>query len=343
MMLFRHIAVGLVVVAALVLSAGWAAANSTRGMAYVIRAVLARTVKAVEVKDLRFGSLTYSFPSSWSFKEVRLQLSTGNKVATFFAPQVEITDVLDVLTSERAGQLVVSRADVFYDKFKANAVSGRMTLTRQHGGLRYKGDLSAAAAAWDKIAAAAIEAAFEGDTRELTCGYVTADAYNGKISGMMRLTFTAPAGYLVDANFQEMDSALLERSLGGAFRELGGRLSGHMRVSGTGERIEDLEASSKMPGGGAVSAALLSTIASYLPSSAQKKRLDALISSGGKLAVEVFSFTIRNDGPDHLSGEIGLKSREANLELNVSHEISVDARIDSLLRAWSAVFKQERI
>ena len=40
-----------------------------------------------------------------------------------------------------------------------------------------------------------------------------------------------------------------------------------------------------------------------------------------------------------LSGEIGIKSREANLELNVTHEIRVDARIDSLLQAWQAVVK----
>ena len=138
---------------------------------------------------------------------------------------------------------------------------------------------------------------------------------------------------------QSVDCNELEQALGGVFRELGGKLSGSLHVAGTGQQVGLFDTAWNMPGGGAVSAELLSSITRYIPDSVQKKRLDFLIRSGAKLPVESFMFTLKNDSPEQLSGIIGLKSREANLELNVTHEIRVDARIDALIRAWQAVFK----
>jgi hypothetical protein len=178
---------------------------------------------------------------------------------------------------------------------------------------------------------------FSGNERSVTLSNLTADVYGGKLSG--KAVFTVPERYDVELALKEVDSGELERAMGGVFRELGGKLSGQLHVAGSGQRIDLFDTSWNMPSGGALSAALLSSITRYIPDSVQKKRIDFLIRSGGKLAVESFLFTLKNDSPEQLSGQISLKSREANLDLNVTHEIRVDARIDSLLQAWQAVFK----
>lgn len=184
-----------------------------------------------------------------------------------------------------------------------------------------------------------IQAEFSGDERSVVLTNLTAAVYGGELSGSATVKFGPPAGYDAVLALQSVDCGELEQALGGVFRELGGKLSGSLRMAGCGRQIDRFDTAWNMPGGGAVSAALLSTITQYIPDSEQKKRLDFLIRTGAKLPVESFIFTLKNDSPDRLSGIVGLKSREANLELNVTHEIRVDTRIDSLIQAWQAMFK----
>ncbi|MBF0388317.1 MAG: hypothetical protein HQL20_10800 [Candidatus Omnitrophica bacterium] len=337
MRIWRNILLGGVALIVLLVVAGAWALNSARATGFILQSLLARTVPAVEVRGVSLGGLVYSYPASWELKDVRLNLRLNQKPAIITAPRLKAGEVLRLLKDGQRVSIELGNAEISWDKLKAVGVSGRTVLARAAGSVAYSGELSAAQVTWDQLTVDQVRVALSGDTRELECKDLTAAAYGGALTGKARLMFTAVPGYALEVDYRNLETWRLDRALGGAFGELGGKLSGRFKAAGQGERITVLEVSSGMPAGGQVSAALLSSIASYLPSSAQKKRLEFLISSGGKLAVEVFSFTIRNDAPDHLSGEIGLKSREMNLELNVSHEITVDARIDALLKAWQAL------
>ena len=94
-----------------------------------------------------------------------------------------------------------------------------------------------------------------------------------------------------------------------------------------------------MPSGGKVSASLLAALTQYLPQSREKKRLDVLIRKGGKVALEAFSFTMKGGQAGKFSGDVRLKSREINLELNLTHEINTDGTIDSLFGYWGKFFQ----
>jgi len=180
---------------------------------------------------------------------------------------------------------------------------------------------------------------FSGDARSVVMSNLTAGVYSGVLSGRVESVFGPPAAYDITLALDSVDCGEPEQALGGVFRELGGTLSGQLQIAGTGNQVDRFDTSWNMPAGGAVSAELLSSITRYIPDSAQRKRLDFLIRSGGKLPVESFVLTLKNDAPDRLSGIIGVKSREANLELNLTHEIQVDTRIDSLIQVWQAMFK----
>jgi hypothetical protein len=310
-------------------------ATNVRAMEFVIRQVLQRTAK--EVQSFSLGSLVYSFPSSWVFGDVRVTVLTKGRPALVYAAQVELKDALHLLTDGKLSQVNISGADAAYDKLKVKDASCAVDLSKSTNGISYRGNILLAQVLQDPFSVSDVTTDFSGNEQSVMLTNLTAAVYGGRLSGTAGVTL--PEQYDVDLTLHGVDSGELERAMGGVFRELGGKLSGQLHVTGAGQQIDLFDTSWNMPSGGAVSAELLSSITRYIPDSVQKKRIDFLIRSGGKLAVESFLFTLKNAAPDRLSGQIGVKSREANLELNVTHEIRVDARIDSLVQAWQAVFK----
>jgi hypothetical protein len=331
----RNIAIGLLLFALTVFGALAVVATNVRAMEFVVRQVLQRTAK--DVQSFSLGSLDYSFPSSWTLGDVRATVLSKGKSTLVYASQVEIKDVFHLLTDGKHAQVNVSGAEASYDQLKVRGASCAVDLSRLTNGISYRGNIFLAQVSQEPFSVSDVRTDFSGDERSVTLSNLAAAVYGGKLSGAA--IFTIPESYDVELTLKEVDSGELERAMGGVFRELGGKLSGQLHVAGAGQRIDLFDTSWNMPSGGAVSAELLSSITRYIPDSVQKKRIDFLIRSGGKLAIESFLFTLKNDSPEQLSGQIGLKSREANLELNVTHEIRVDARIDSLLQAWQAVFK----
>ena len=331
----RNIAIGLLLFALTVLAAVAAVATNVRVMEFVVRQVLQRTAK--DVQSFSLGSLAYTFPSSWTLGDVRATVLSKDKSALIYAAQVEIKDAVHLLADGKRSQVNVRGAEASYDQLKVRGASCAVDLSKLTNGISYWGNILLAQVSQEPFSVSDVRTDFSGNKQSAALSNLTAAVYGGKLSG--KAVFTVPAGYDVELALKEVDSGELERATGGVFRELGGKLSGQLHVAGSGQRIDLFDTSWNMPAVGAVSAELLSSITQYLPDSVQKKRIDFLIRSGGKLAVESFLFTLKNDTPERLSGQIGIKSREANLELNVTHEIRVDARIDSLVQAWQAVFK----
>ena len=311
--------------------------TNVRAMEFVVRQILQRT--APEVQELSLGSLDYSFPASWVIGRVNATVLANGRPARIFADQLELIDLSHLLTTGATARIHLRGLEAACDQLKVRGGSCAVELRRTAGGLIYTGSAGLAQVQQQQLRITEIKAEFSGDARSVVLTNLSAAVYGGALSGRAHSVFGPPAGYDVDVALQDVDSGELEQALGGVFRELGGKLSGRLHIAGAGQRVDLFDTSWNMPSGGAVSAALLSSVIQYIPDSAQKKRLDFLVRSGGKLAVESFLFTLKNDTPDQLSGQIGIKSREANLELNVTHEIRVDARIDSLLQAWQAVFK----
>ena len=335
MKILKNIVVGLLLLVLVAFVTVAIVATNVRAMEFVVRQILQRTAK--EVQSFSLGSLVYSFPASWTLGDIRATVLSGGKPALIYVSQVEIKDALHLLTDGGHAQVNIRGTEASYDRLRVRGASCAVDLNRSPEGLLYRGNIFLAEVSQEPFSVSDVKTDFSGNEQSVALSNLTAAVYGGKLFGLA--VFRIPENYDVELALKEVDSGKLEVAMGGVFRELGGKLSGQLHVAGAGQRIDLFDTSWNMPSGGAVSAELLSSITRYLPDSIQKERIDFLIRSGGKLAVESFLFTLKNDAPDHLSGEIGVKSREANLELNVTHEIRVDARIDSLLQAWQAVFK----
>jgi hypothetical protein len=332
--------IGTLLLVIAVAAALWSAAHDPRMVEYAVRAVWQRYAGNVELRDFHLAGVRYVSAEHWVFDDVRWQVVVAGKVLSVSAAGVIVDDVTGFAFSGRDLKVRMEPSAVFWGSISAARVSGSAEIRRVSGRIGFQGHITAPVCTWDKLTLSNVSVPFEGNSAAIESPGLSADIYGGRIFGKAGIMPGGPVRYHVDFVVGDVDAGALAQVLGGALREFGGSLSGTLQVSGAGTQIDAVDAALTLPRGGEVSAALLSSIAGYLPASREKKRLDTLIRSGGKLAVEAFSFTIKNDTPDHFSGLVGLKSRAANLELNVAHDIRVDARIDALIRAWQAVFKR---
>lgn len=314
-----------------------AVATNPRAMEFVIRQVLRSA--APEVTEFSIGSLVYSFPASWTMGGVRATVLAKGVPARLFAGQLEITDALHLLSDGKSAGVEVRNVEAACEDLRVRGALCRAEVSRSSGGMMYSGAVFVADVSQDALRASEIRVEFSGDEQTAFLSNLTAKVYGGTLSGGGWTGLVQPAAYDFTLDAKSIDCTELEQALGGFFRELGGKLSGRLHVAGAGRRVEVFDTAWDMPSGGAVGAELLSSLTDYLPDSAQKKRIDFLIRSGGKLAVESFRFTLKNDSPQQLSGLLGIESREANLKLNVTHEIRVDTRIDSLWQAWQTALQ----
>jgi hypothetical protein len=147
-------------------------------------------------------------------------------------------------------------------------------------------------------------------------------------------------------SLQDMDTEELTSLSPQVVEQVSGRVVGEVKISGAGKVLTDFLADLSMPSGGRVNAAFLATLtqylptlSNYLPNSKEKKKFEALIKSGGKLAVETLSFLVKNDSSQHLAAALSLASREANINWNLTYDIYVDGTWDDLLQSWQAIFK----
>jgi hypothetical protein len=160
-------------------------------------------------------------------------------------------------------------------------------------------------------------------------------AYDGNLTGkVMVQTRGTPITYNGEIFMEGFNVAGLGDVNPAISQQLDGVVTGTVSVEGDPVSLRTLDASLTMPSGGNISAALLAALTQYLPASREKKRLDALISAGGKLGMELFSFTLKGGKAGAFAGELHLRSREINLELNLTHEINTDGTIASLLAYW---------
>ena len=121
--------------------------------------------------------------------------------------------------------------------------------------------------------------------------------------------------------------------------QLDGRVTGSVAWQGGDGTLDALDTDLGMPAGGKMSASLLAALTQYLPQSREKKRLELLIKKGGKLPMELFALTMKSVQARKLTGEIRLRSREINLELNLTQEINTDGTLASLWAYWQRFIK----
>lgn len=309
-------------------------------LAFLIRNRLKR--QAPMVCQFNIESVDYTFPASWELGAVSATLDTGHTQMQCAAERVYIKDLLHC---RQVGAPVFFKLEGVSLQEEALLLSGGSmmgSVWRMAGGVAYSGQLELDTLRRKKVRLSELTAVFAGTNRHLSCSALEAAFYGGSLiaSGQGRIE-KEKLEYAVELTLEEMDCTRASADMGGVLQELNGALSGHLSLVGHGRQLDRFDTRWEMPAGGAVDAALLSQFIEYIPDDAAQERIDFLVRSGRMLPVESFMISAHNSAPDQLGGIVSLKSREANLELNVTHEVRVDTRIDALWSVWKEVQEQK--
>jgi hypothetical protein len=317
--------------AALIIFVG-SAANTTWLTESVVSQVLGAR-PGVVVKRVHIDQQKFSLPGRMQFEKIDLVLEVNGKLLMIEAPGAVVTGLQTFWTVDRRILFTVENMLVRYDLGKAKDVKADLTVDRDG----ISGPLTAVAGNWDKLqmknaSAFLIVNASGIELRALKC-----DAYGGKITGKV-LVNTSPAKntgtYAAELFIEAIDMVRLADINPEIAVQLNGSVTGTVKLEGDLSSLRTVDTDLNMPSGGKMSASLLAALTQYFPQSREKKQLDILIRKGGKVALEAFSFTMKGGEAGKFAGEVRLKSREINLELNLAHDINTDGTIDSLLGYW---------
>ena len=306
----------------------------------VAEAVLSQmlaSVRGVVLKSVHIGNQRLSLPGRLQFKDIKVFCEFNGTPLLLEAPRVEVTGLQSFLSADR--RLLVEAEHVFAGYGVGELRDGKVALTVVREGI--SGPVTAVSLRWDKIEAANAAAFVIIKASDVELRAVELQAYGGEVSGKFQARSLPRAAAIYNGEFfiQDIDVAQLTEVNRDVASQLGGRVTGSLKWEGDAGAWQSFETDLTMPAGGQLSASLLAALTQYLPASREKKRLDVLIRKGGKLAMEVFSFTMKGGEGGRFAGEIRLRSREINLELNLEHEINTDGTIASLAAYWQKFLK----
>jgi hypothetical protein len=294
----------------------------------------------VRVKDLKVGRQHFTFPGAVDLSDVRLVLGLKGGDLVVDVPGMRISGLQTFFSRERMYRFVLAGASVVFPGVEVREVGADLMLGSRSGAdFLLSGPVRAGTAKWDRVKAVDVDfflSAVPGVWEFRAC---QARAFGGEVTGRGVLDFSNGFRYEAEIAAIDLGTAELAQVNPGIAGQLGGRVSGTVRLGGRDGRMETLTTDVGMPAGGEMSARLLAALAQYIPSSREKKRLDAVIKAGGRLNVEVLSFSLKSETPRHLSGGIHIISKEVNLELNITNDIRTDGTLESLLSYWQTYVK----
>jgi hypothetical protein len=330
----------------IVIPAVHAALNTPWLIQKIVRRAFVKLAPKVSLKEFSVASQKYYWPSHFEFGDIKLELELNGKVLKLACSRVEIDDLL-ILRETREFDLWVDSTDMTYDFGRTqNARAELKVVFPVKGGYVLQGPVSAQVLTWDRASAERVSAEFLVDEKGLYFDLLKGEAFNGSFTGGVDVFYTNPPVYSVRLSLKDMDTEKLTSISPQVVEQVSGRVIGEVNFAGSGNELTDFLADLSMPSGGRVNASFLATLtqylptlSNYLPSSQEKARFESLIKSGGKLAVETLSFSIRNDSSRHLAAALSLASREANINWNLTYDITVDGTWEDLLRSWQAIFK----
>ncbi len=337
--IFLVIILSVIVCGIVIFSAAYAALNSPWATEKLVRRAFLKSLGNVKLTDIHIARQKFFWPSHFEFGDIVVGLEVEGKVLSIACTNLEL-DIRRIAREGKEFDVWIDRTSLSYDLGRAeNARAELKIVLPQQGGIIFQGPVSAQIMVWDRARAENVSAVFLGDDKGFYFDTLKGDAFNGSFAGGADIFLTAPVAYSVRLDLKGFDTAELATVSPEVVEQVNGRIDGVLSFNGAGDRLTGIQADLSIPSGGRVNASLLATLTQYLPETKEKKRLDALIRVGGMLSVESFVFMVKNDSPGHLAGEIKLTSKEANLNLNLTHDIYVDGTWEDLLKSWGAIFK----
>jgi hypothetical protein len=325
----------------------WSAVNIPWLSEFVVGKVL-RASPGIRVEHVHIERQQFSLPGRLELQGVDLGLKINGKSFSLKAPQVMLTGLQTMLSSDRRMRVTAEGVTARYDLGQAKEAKADLTmlLSPNHStdpdrdGV--SGPLTAVEVNWDKLRAKDVSVFLIVNKSGVELRAMKLTAYKGKITGKTFIQ-TAPvkqAGiYTVELLLEGLDVAQLAEVNPEIAVQLNGLVTGTVKLVGDPRSLRTVDTDLVMPLGGKMSASLLGALTQYLPQSREKQRLDLLIRKGGKIVMEAFSLTMKGGEAGKFSGDVRLKSREVNLELNLTHEINTDGTIDSLLGYWGRLLQ----
>ena len=168
-----------------------------------------------------------------------------------------------------------------------------------------------------------------------------ADFYDGQLSGEILLAYRPELPYHMNLEIKRANLDLLGEDQKALFGALHGTMNMTLDMRADKEQIRQLKGDLTLSPGSTVNAGLASFLLAYLPkTSSQHAALSALVAKGGLLFLDDTSFRFENLNTEALRGGLNVKSKELNLNANVTVDLNVEGGMHNLLNLLDKLKKR---
>ena len=312
--------------------------GSAVNTSWLTRMVIRRALESgqgVVVKGVHIDRQRFSLPGHLELEGVKLGLEVNSKPFLFEAQQVSVTGLQSIFSAER--RILVNAEGILARYDAGEAHEARVELAVARDGVI--GSVMVPALRWDKLRVQDVFGFLVVNSSGVELRAMKFQMCGGNVTGKVIVHSGEKMQYAAEFAVEDFDVAQLVDVNAQIAAQLDGRVTGSVAWQGGDGTLDALDTDLGMPAGGKMSASLLAALTQYLPQSREKKRLELLIKKGGKLPMELFALTMKSVQARKLTGEIRLRSREINLELNLTQEINTDGTLASLWAYWQRFIK----
>ncbi|NTV28646.1 MAG: hypothetical protein HGA80_01015 [Candidatus Omnitrophica bacterium] len=308
---------------------GWAL-NSTWLTVYLARRQLPGLLPEAVVTSLSARQQRFRWPGDLAWDDVRLGIKYKGRECHVMVSRLTVTGLQALLGDQAALVVKASDAGIDFPPGKADGLDTELSvLFQSRHFVSAEGPVTVSRMSWDKLLVRQVAFKLRKDIGGTALSDIRAEAYNGILLGDLKV---APSGteYSADFTAEGVDTVRLAEWNEQVADKLRGLAGGRVRFAGKADTLSSLEGEFAMSAGTEVSSSLLAVLLEVLPQLPDRKRLEALIRKGGQFPVELLTMTIRSDDPRHCGGELRLRSRKANLAINLTPDINTDGTWPSL-------------
>ena len=308
---------------------------------WLIYSSMTRALPEAKIFPIHIGRQSFHFPLQLQLNDFRLELTHEGRHCRFSLLEANLQDLNKIFSAGKGAHLIARDFDIQCTDMTVTGLKLDARLGVKGPYWWIDGDITTGRADLNSFRVAFIQSHLSGDSTTLTFSGITAQGYQGNLTGNLVIDLEPALTFDINMNLDGLDLVELKKFNEAIFSQMEGKLYARIRLKGDTLNLNDLDVKAYLSRETKIKSSLLKSLTPYLPAT-QRKDLEGLIKQDAMIPVERAVFGLQSVNPRELSGLIQMSMKRMNVQLNAPISIKSDGRWDGLIQAWQK-FQREGV
>jgi hypothetical protein len=303
-------------------------ASSVKAMQAVLKAGAGLFLKDITVQELVIKKQICRFPKEFIFEDVSFRLKHKAEDFDLSFKAIAFSELIKFLSAQEGASLEFKEGSVASSVFQIHGLTVHLV---SQGAMNWIGTVNVDKAESNGFEVKNIQAKAVVRREDATLFDIQAYSYEGQLKGIAQVYFIPLVRYVANLTFENLETIALEKLNTPFFSQIRGQVYGTIHVKGPAGGLEKIAMNVMLADGGKIQAQMLSPLLNYIPMSTQSKILQTAIEQKQLMSIDSGRLTLSNKDAEKIITGIQLKSKDLNLDVNVTVDIMIDGGLKRLL------------